>query len=559
MSASSGRTRLTYTHIALSIGLAFGLAACGGGDKGQAPASGQSTAAPSGELAEKQSIVLNNGAEPESLDPHKVSGVPEANILRQLLEGLTNTDVDGNTMPGMAESWENKDNKVWTFKLRDAKWSNGDPVSAEDFAYSFRRVLDPKTASPYASYLADAKVMNAQDIVDGKKSPDTLGVKVIDAKTLEVTLSEPVPYFPDMLIHTSVKPVHKATVEKFGDKWTAPENFVGNGAYKLKTWAVNSQIVLERNKGYYDDAKTKINEVTMLPVSSAITDVNRYKAGEIDITYNDLPTEQFASLKKELGDQVKISPMLCTYYYEMNTVKAPFNDAKVRKALALALDRDTMVDKVVGRGETVAYQFTPPAAQGMSDLAPEWKGWSKEQRITEAKKLLGEAGYSDAKPLTFELLYNTNENHKKNAVAAAALWKEALGFVNVTLTNQEWKTYLDTRRNGRQQMARAGWCADYNETSSFLNTLKSNNSGNYGKYKSAAFDEALTKSLMAETTPEQRADFYKQAEAALDADQPNVNVYHYVNARLVKPYVAGYSTKDPMDNFQLKYWSILKH
>ena len=362
-----------------------------------------------------------------------------------------------------------------------------------------------------------------------------------------------------MMVHTSVKPVNPKVVQELGDKWTAPGNFVGNGAYNLKEWAVNSQIVLERNKNYYDDAHTTINKATLLPISSPPTDVARYKAGEVDMSYTDLPSEQFQSLKQEMGDQLKVSPLLCTYYYEMNTTKAPFDNPKVRRALALALDRDTLVNKVIGRGETVAYQYTPNATQGDKPFEPEWKSWSKEQRIAEAKKLLAEAGYGDGKPLNFELLYNTNENHKKNAVAAAALWKEALGFVNVTLTNQEWKTYLDSRRTQKFQMARGGWCADYNEPSSFLNTLKSANSNNHAKYTSTQFDSLMDKTLHPDTTPQQRADLYQQAEAVLDADQPQANVYHYVSARLVKPYIAGYSTKDPMDNWQIKNLSILKH
>lgn len=543
-----------------ALGLVFGLAACGGGEsKPAAPAASGAAAAVSGELAEKQEITVNNGAEPESLDPHKVSGVPESNVLRQMLVGLTTADNNGATIPGMAEKWESADNKVWKFTLRDAKWSNGDPVTADDFVYSFRRLTDPATASPYSTYLADAKVVNAQEIVDGKAKPDSLGVKALDAKTLEITLSEPVPYFPDMLFHSSVKPVNRKVVEQFGDKWTQPENYVSNGAYKLKSWTVNESIVLERNPQYYDDANTKINQVTMLVIPSSVTDVTRFKAGEIDATYDDLPNEQFQSLKSELGDQLKISPKLCTYYYEFNHTKAPFNDARVRHALSLTLDRDLFAEKIVGRGETPAYQYTPPAAQGMKEFVPEWKSWDKARRIEEAKKLLAEAGYSEANPLKFELLYNTNENHKKNAVAAAALWKEALGFVEVTLNNQEWKTYLDTRRTQKHQMSRGGWCADYNEASTFLNTFKSNSSSNYGKYASAEFDDLMAKTLSADVTPEQRAELYKQAEAVLDKDAATIFVYHYVTPRLVKPYIAGYSTEDAMNQFQFKNWSVLKH
>lgn len=510
-------------------------------------------------LADKQELVINNGAEPESLDPHKVSGVPESNILRQMFVGLTTTDPDGKTIPGMAESWESADNKVWTFKIRDAKWSNGDPVTAEDFVYSFRRVVDPNTASPYASYLADDKVLNAQEVIDGKVKPDALGVKALDEKTLQVTLSEPVPYFPDTLIHTSVKPVPQKVVEKFGEKWTDPSNIVVNGPYKISEWQVNDKIVLERNENYYDNANTTLEKITLLAIPSSTTDVARYQAGEIDITYNEVPPEQFASLKEQLGDQLQVSPMLCTYYYEFNTVKPPFNDARVRRALALALDRNTISDKVVGQGQTPAYQLTPVATNGMQNNTPEWQSWDQAKRVEEAKKLLKEAGYSESKPLKFELLYNTNDNHKKIAVAASSLWKQSLGFVDVSLINKEWKTYLDTRRNGNYQVARAGWCGDYNEPSTFLNIVKTGNSNNQGKYSSANFDSLMTQTLKAGVTPEQRAGIYKQAEAQLDADMPNINVYHYVSPRLIKPYVVGFSTKDPLDNWQAKDLKVAKH
>lgn len=436
---------------------------------------------------------------------------------------------------------------------------NDDPVTAEDFVYSMRRLVDPNTASPYSSYLVDAKVVGADQIVDGKAGIETLGVKAIDDKTLQITLSEPVPYFPDMLIHNSVKPVHKKTVEAFGDKWTAPENIVVNGPYKPTQWQINDKIVLTRNASYYDDANTTIDTVTFLPIPSSTTDVARYQAGEIDVTYNEIPTEQFASLKEQVGDQLTVSPYLCTYYYEFNTVKPPFNDPNVRRALALALDRDTIADKVIGQGQMAAYQLTPPATNGDIANSPEWSTWDQEKRVTEAKKLLTEAGYSDSNPLTFELLYNTNDNHKKTAVAATSLWKQALGFVDVTLTNKEWKTYLDTRRNGNYQIARAGWCGDYNEASAFLNIAKSDNSGNYGKYNNANFDSLMAQTLKAGVSPEQRANLYKQAEAQLDQDMGLLNIYHYVSPRLVKPYVIGFPTKDILDNWQVKNLSIAKH
>ena len=511
------------------------------------------------QLAEKQTLVRNSGAEPQSLDPNKIEGVPEANISRDLFEGLLNTSPkDGHPIPGVAESWDNKDFKVWTFHLRkDAKWSDGTPVTAQDFVYSWQRLADPKTASPYASYLQYGHLANVDDIIAGKKPATDLGVKALDDHTFEVTLSEPVPYFYKLLVHPSVSPVPKSAIEKFGDKWTQPANIVSNGAYKLKDWVVNERIVLERNTNYWDNAKTVINQVTFLPISSEVTDVNRYRSGEIDMTYNNMPIELFQKLKKEIPKEVHVDPYLCTYYYEINNQKAPFTDVRVRTALKMALDRDIIVNKVKNQGDLPAYSYTPPYTDGMKLIEPEWFKWSQEKRNEEAKKLLTEAGYSADKPLTFNLLYNTSDLHKKLAIAVASIWKKNLG-VNVKLENQEWKTFLDNRHQGTFDVARAGWCADYNEPTSFLNTMLSDSSNNTSHYKSPAFDKIIAETLKT-SDDAKRADLYAQSEQQLDKDSVIVPVFYYVNARLVKPWVGGYTGKDPLDNTYTRNMYIVKH
>ncbi|MBJ8820633.1 oligopeptide ABC transporter substrate-binding protein OppA [Citrobacter braakii] len=510
------------------------------------------------QLAEKQTLVRNNGSEVQSLDPHKIEGVPESNINRDLFEGLLISDVDGKPSPGVAEKWENKDFKVWTFHLRkDAKWSDGTPVTAQDFVYSWQRLANPNTASPYASYLQYGHIVNIDDIIAGKKPITDLGVKALDDHTFEVTLSEPVPYFYKLLVHSSVSPVPKAAVEKYGEKWTQPANIVTNGAYKLKDWVVNERIVLERNTNYWDNAKTVINQVTYLPISSEVTDVNRYRSGEIDMTYNNMPIELFQKLKKEIPNEVHVDPYLCTYYYEINNQKAPFNDVRVRTALKLALDRDIIVNKVKNQGDLPAYSFTPPYTDGAKLVEPEWFKWSQEKRNEEAKKLLAEAGYTAEKPLTFDLLYNTSDLHKKLAIAAASIWKKNLG-ANVKLENQEWKTFLDTRHQCNYDVSRAGWCADYNEPTSFLNMVLSDSSNNTVHYKSPAFDKLIADTLKV-TDEAQRSELYSKAEQQLDKDSAIVPVYYYVNARLVKPWVGGYSGKDPMDNIHVKDLYIIKH
>ncbi|WP_413724577.1 oligopeptide ABC transporter substrate-binding protein OppA [Sodalis sp. RH16] len=509
-------------------------------------------------LSDKQELVRGNGAELQSLDPHKIEGVPEANVNRDLLEGLVISDLQGHPQPGVAESWETKDSKVWIFHLRkDAKWSDGSPVTAQDFVYSWRRLADPKTASPYESYPQYAHIVNIDDIITGKMQPDTLGVKAIDANTLEVDLSEPVPYFPKLLTHPSMSPVPQKVVEKFGDKWTQPANWVGNGAYKLKDWVVNEHIVLERNPQYWDNSKTVINQVTYLPISSEVTDVNRYRSGESDMSYNNLPIELFQKLKHDIPKEVHVDPYLCTYYYEINNQKAPFTDVRVRTALKLGLDRDIIVNKVKAQGDLPAFGFTPPYTDGAKLTPPEWFGWSQEKRNAEARKLLAEAGYTKDKPLTFDLLYNTSDLHKKLAIAVASIWKKNIG-VDVKLENQEWKTFLETRHQGTFDVSRAGWCADYNEPTSFLNIMLTNGSSNTAHYSNPAFDKLIASAITAKSENE-RSEIYQQAEQQLDKDSAIVPVYYYVNARLVKPYVGGYTGKDPLDNVYVKDLYIIKH
>lgn len=529
--------------LAIAISTIFGLSAL----------TANAAVVPDGvKLAEKQVLVRNNGSEPQSLDPHKIEGVPESALARDLFEGVTIVGPDGEILPGSATSWENKDFTVWTFKIREgAKWSNGDPVTAQDFVYSWQRLADPNTASPYESYLQYAHIVNIDDIIAGKKKATELGVKALDNNTLEITLSEAVPYLPKLLAHSSMSPVNQKVIEKFGEKWTQPANFVGNGAYNLKDWTVNERIVLERSPTYWDNKNTVIDQVTFLPISSEVTDVNRYRAGEIDMTYSNLPIEFFQKLKKEIPDELRISPYLCTYYYEINNEKAPFNDPRVREALKLSMDRDIITYKVKNQGDIPAYGFTPPFTDGIKESKPEWfANWTQEQRNEKARQLLEEAGYNKANPLKFKLLYNTSDLHKKVAIAASSIWKKNLG-ADVSLENQEWKTFLDTRHQGTYDVARAGWCADYNEPSSFLNMMLSYSSNNTVHYKNTEFDALIKESLRVKSDDE-RAAIYQKAEGILDKDSAIVPLYYYVNTRLVKPYVGGYSGKDPLDNLHTK-------
>ncbi|MBT9240454.1 ABC transporter substrate-binding protein [Vibrio splendidus] len=497
------------------------------------------------ELAKVQELVRGNGTEVATIDPHKSQGVPESHVIRDLLEGLVNQDGEGNTIPGVAESWETTDNKTFTFHLRkDAKWSNGDPVTAEDFVYSWQRAVDPATASPYAWYMEYTKMVNAKDIVAGKKDKSELGVKAVDANTLVVELDTAVPYFVMMMGHTTMKPVHQATVEKFGDQWTKPGNFVGNGAFSVDKWVVNERLVLKRNDQYWNNDKTVLNKVTFLPIENQVAEMNRFLSGEIDFT-NELPTEHFKRLKKEYAEDVSVAGNLCTYYYIFNTKKAPFDDVRVRKAISYAIDRNIVSDAILAQGQKPAYFLTPEITAGFNPELPAYGKMSQKERNEEAARLLEEAGYGKDNPLNFNLLYNTSENHKKIAVALGSMWKKTLGL-KVTLENQEWKTYLSSKDSGDFEVARAGWCGDYNEASSFLTLMKSNNTTGGVHYDSAEYDQIIDKALNS-TSAEEREALYLEAEALMAKDMPIAPIYQYVKSRLLNPHVGGFPTNNAED------------
>ncbi|WP_342651857.1 ABC transporter substrate-binding protein [Vibrio metschnikovii] len=501
-------------------------------------------------LAPVQELIRGNGTEVASLDPHKTEGVPESHVIRDLLEGLVNQDADGNTIPGVAERWETSDNQTYTFYLRkDAKWSNGDPVTAQDFVYSWQRAVDPATASPYSWYMEYTKMKNAKEIIAGEKASTTLGVKALDDHTLVVELDTPLPYFVMMTGHTTMKPVHKGTIEKHGDEWTRAGNYVSNGAYMLDRWVVNERLELKRNPNYWDDSKTVINKVTFLPIENQVAEMNRFLSGEIHIT-NEVPIEHFRRLQRDHADSVSVVGSLCTYYYGFNNQKPPLDDVRVRKALSFAIDRDVIANAIMGQGEKPAYFLTPEITAGFQPEMPAYGKMTQQQRLAEAKKLLEEAGYNRSNPLRFNLLYNTSENHRKVATAIQSMWRSGLG-VNVTLENQEWKTYLDSRREGNFDVTRAGWCGDYNEASSFLTLMKSSNSSNDPRYHNGEYDALMAKA-MATTSEKERQAIYAQAEKLLARDMPIAPIYQYVKSRLLSPQVGGFPSNNAEEKIYTK-------
>ncbi|MEL4013583.1 peptide ABC transporter substrate-binding protein [Dryocola clanedunensis] len=508
-------------------------------------------------LAPKQELVRHIKDEPASLDPMKAVGLPEIQVIRDLFEGLVNQNEKGELVPGVATKWQSNDNRTWTFTLRDdARWSDGSPVTAQDFVYSWQRLVDPKNTSPFAWFAALAGMTNAQAIIDGKMPVDKLGVTAVDARTLRVQLDKPVPYLPNLTANFSLFPVPKAVVEKFGQDWTKPGNLVGNGAYTLSQRVVNEKLVVVPNTHYWDNAKTVLTKVTFVPINQETAATKRYLAGDIDITES-FPKVMYQKLLKDIPGQVYTPPQLGTYYYAFNTRKGPTADQRVRLALSMTIDRRIMADKVLGTGEKPAWRFTPDVTAGFKPEQSPFEQMSQQEANAQAKTLLQAAGYGPNKPLQLTLLYNTSENHQKIAIAVASMWKKNLG-VAVKLQNQEWKTYIDSRNTGNFDVIRASWVGDYNEPSTFLSLLTSTHSGNISRFNSPAYDKLLTQASQ-EVTDEARNKDYNQAERIIQEQAPIAPIYQYTNGRLIKPWLKGYPINNPEDVAYSRTMYLLAH
>jgi oligopeptide transport system substrate-binding protein len=531
------------------------LAACGT-DAPAPPPAVQVGGASGTELADVQVLRKGNGAEPETLDPHRAESVTASNILRDLFEGLTLEAPDGRIVPGAAERWETSaDGLTWTFHLRPgARWSNGDPVTARDFEYGLRRSTDPATLNSYASILFP--ILNAEDVIAGRKPPADLGVRALDDATLEIRLAGPTPYLLGLLTHATAYPVHRPSVEAAQGKFARPGLLVGNGAYRLEEWVVQSHIRLARNTHYWDDARTKIDEVWYYPIENEEAEISRYRAGELDYTES-ISFRQIGWARENLPGELRIAPYLGSYYFGFNLTKPPFKDnLALRTALALAVDRDILTQRVMRSGEIAAYGFVPPV-DDYTGQRPPWAEWTQEQRNAEAQRLYREAGYGPENPLTVEILYNTDQGHKRVAGAIAAMWKQVLG-VRAKLLNQEWKVFLASREQKEiTQVFRGGWIGDYNDPYTFAQLMHSKNGQNDPGYASAAYDDLLDQAA-AEPDAGKRRALLEAAERQFLADVPVIPLYFYVSKRLVKPWVGGY-TPNIMDHHHTKDMYVLRH
>lgn len=502
--------------------------------------------APGAVLAKEQSFRFWLADAVTSLDPQKATAPGSAEIIRQLFEGLMNEDASGAMVPGVAASYTlSPDRLTYVFQLRpEARWSNGDPVIAQDFVHAWRRLADPETASENAWRLELMHVANAAEVLTGKKKPAELGVAALDAHRFQVTLSKPTPYFLKTLAHPATYPVHRKAMEAGGDGWAAPGKLVGNGAYVLKSHALGVSIRLEKNPKYWDAAHVLMAHVEGVTIGDLETALRRYLDGGLDRV--PVPAGAYTRLLGEHPAEVVATPYACTYAYLVNMAEsAPpaLHDIRVRRALALALAPDQMVERVLAGGQRPASGWTHWAIQGFQ--APAAEARPLQARQDEARALLAEAGYGAKMPLKLVLTLNASVEDKAMAEAAVGFWK-AVG-VEVSVRDLSWKQYIERLQSGEFALARYAWCADYNDASSFLNLFRSDGV-NYGHYASADYDRLLAE---AETASDPAAS-YAEAEAVLGRDQPLIPIYHYARAELIRPQIHGLPTGNALDEWWAK-------
>jgi len=483
-------------------------------------------------------LVRGGGPDPDSLDPQKARGFEAQSILRDLCEGLTTLDRDAAAAPGVARAWSvSRDGLTYRFALRsEARWSNGDRVTAVDFVVALRRLVDPATGSGYAQYVD--VIANAGDIVAGRKPPDTLGVEAADEATVIIRLATPAPYLPTLLSHPSTCPVHRPTLAAHPDGFARPGLMVSNGAFVLAEWVQGSHVLATRNRHYWNDTATRLDAVKYLLIPDENAELARYRGGDLEVTFV-VPRGQFDWIKANLADQLHVAPQLTTYYYGFNLRRAPFRDRpQLRRALSLVIDREKLAQLVLRVGELPAYGWVPPGVSGYRSQSFDYRERPMAARIAEAQRLYREAGYSPEKPLAFELRYNTGEVHTKLALAIAAMWKETLG-VEARLTQVEFKSLLQDIDRGDVQLFRSSWAGDYNDAYSFLQVLKSDFGVNLPHYSNPTYDALLHSAALQQDAPARSA-LFEAAERAMLEDHPLLPIYFYVNKHLVKPEVLGW-------------------
>ena len=474
-------------------------------------------------------LVLCNGAEPQTLDPALVSGQLEGRLCSALYEGLTRRDSRGKSIPAAAKSWDiSPDGKTYAFHLRpDLRWSNGDPVTSSDYRESWLRALHPNTASPYAEIFFG--ISNAQEFNQGKSPAESVGLQTPDPLTLRVQLTHPLPYFPSLTSFTTYLPVHQATVTKYGDRWAQPGTWVGNGPYRLLDWKINDRVSLEKNPLYHSPERIRLQRIDALAVTRASTAFNLYSSGQADLLLDKglIPSLMLPQLRGR--PDFHPGPLFATYFYRFNVTRPPFQDVRVRRAFALAIDKETIVERITRGNEPIAQSLTP---RGIADYHPP-EGLPSDP--TTAQGLLKLAGFPEGRGFPrVSLLYNKSELNEQIAVEIQAQWKRVLG-VEVELRNQEWATYLRSLDELDFDIARSSWVGDYDDPNTFLDCFVTGRGNNRTGWSDPTYDSLLNQAL-AEPNPTKRLQLLANAETILVSQAlPIIPLYHFVGCLMFDP------------------------
>lgn len=533
-----------FSVLALLMAIMLILAACNGGSK----ETSNEKEGGSGDSTKSKVLNVNNSSEPGSLHPANAQGTHESWILEHTFEGLTKKTEEGKIVPGSAKSWEiSDDGLTWTFKLRDGlKWSNGDPLTANDFEYAWKYALKPETAADYAYQLYYLKGGEAYNSKKGKE--EDVGVKAIDDLTLEVTLEQPTPYFLDLTSFYTFYPIDKKVQEE-NPKWALDaKTHVSNGPFKLTEWKHKESLKIEKNENYYDKDKIKLDAVNFALIEDENTAWQMYQSGELDLAYP-LPVDIQGQMVNSDDKEFKMGKELAVYYYNFNTKVKPFNNAKVRKALSMAIERQKITENVAQGGQKPAFGVVPPGIPDASGDFQENTGNLFKEDVTEAKKLLKEGLAEEGmKELPeFSILYNTLDSHKKIAEAVQEMWRDNLG-VKVTLENAEFQVKLDREKAGDFEISRAGWVGDYVDPMTFM-LWETDGAYNDAGWSNKEYDNLL-KEAKSTMEPKERMAALHKAEEVLIEDMPILPVYFYTKPYMVKSNVTGvYAPINAYPNF----------
>jgi oligopeptide transport system substrate-binding protein len=528
-------------RLALLLFAAAALAACQG--KVQRPA------CPPGKVC----LEYGNETEPLSLDPQIANLVPESHIIGDLMVGLTTEAADGRAMPGVAASWTTSaDGLTWTFHLRDARWSDGQPVTAGDFVYAYRRVLDPKTASIYAYLVTLLK--NGQAVNAGKAPPSAVGAAAPDPHTLVLTLEHPAPYLPQILMHQSFYPVPAHVLARLGDAWTRPGAYVSDGAYRLTAWRLGDHVTVEKNPLFYDAAHVCVDRINYYPTADVVSAERRVQRGELDLNTT-FQSNRLEHIRKVTPGYARPALVLATFYLSFNTrdVK-PLKDIRVRRALSEAIDRDFIVKKLQRAGQQAAYSFVPPGVENYAYGARlRWAAEPLAQRQVEARALLAAAGFTPARPLKLEIKAASVTETLLLMEAIQADWR-AIG-VDATIVQNEGQIVFAAYANRDFQVGSMSWYADFDDPATFLGLLKSDvGAQNYGDYRNPAYDALLDQ---ADQQPDaaRRAQLLRRAEQIMLDDEGMAPIGFSVSRSLVNPRITGW-TDNPLDNHRARWLCV---